>query len=142
MRFHGRSVLRVGYVGPWLIPAILLLTSPAVGESYRNADFIKFSVAGGAALIEVSAPWCAPCQLQARALRVILAQPAFASVRIFNVDYDSQKEALRRFDAKLPTTLVLMKAGGEVGRSVGEIRQDRLEWLLRNRMGDAERAWP
>ena len=39
---------------------------------------------------------------------------------VFRVDFDSQKDAVKRFGARMQSTLITFKDGKETGRSVGD----------------------
>ncbi|MGD9659324.1 MAG: thioredoxin family protein, partial [Methylocystis sp.] len=52
-------------------------------------------------------------------VRRVEADPKFADVVMFRVDFDSQKGALRRLKANRQSTIIVFKGDKEVGRSVG-----------------------
>ena len=51
----------------------------------------------------------------------------FAGVR---VDFDSQKDVLRRFGVQRQSTLIVFKGATEMGRSVGDTGKTSIEALL------------
>ncbi len=83
-----------------------------------------------AVLIDVSAPWCPTCKAQAPILSELTKQPRFKNLVVFNVDFDSQKDALRGFKAQQQSTLIVFKGGAEMGRSVGDTNKASIEALL------------
>ena len=49
---------------------------------------------------------------------------------VLHVDFDSQKEAVARFGARMQSTLITFKGANETGRSVGETNPGALAALL------------
>ena len=47
-----------------------------------------------------------------------------------HVDFDSQKDAVRRFGAPMQSTLIAFKGGRETGRSVGDTNPQSIAALL------------
>ena len=58
------------------------------------------------------------------------AQEKFASLQVFRVDFDSQKEALARFRARMQSTLIAFKGKAETGRSTGDTDAGSIAVLL------------
>lgn len=71
-------------------------------------------------LVEIQAPWCPTCKAQKPILAEIEAKPAYKDLVVVHVDFDSQKDAVRRFGARMQSTLITFKDGKETGRSVGQ----------------------
>jgi thioredoxin len=68
----------------------------------------------------IHASWCPTCKAQAPTLAKLEAEPRFKDLTLVRVDFDSQKDAVKRFGARMQSTLITFKAGKETGRSVGE----------------------
>lgn len=81
-------------------------------------------------LVEVSASWCPVCKTQAPILNEIVAQSRFKDLVFLDIDFDSQKEALRGLRVIQQSTLIVFKDGREVGRSVGDTNRASIEALL------------
>ncbi len=58
------------------------------------------------------------------------AQPRFKDMAVFEVDFDSQKDALRMLNVQKQSTLIVYKGGKEVARSTGETTKSAIEGLL------------
>jgi thiol-disulfide isomerase/thioredoxin len=71
-------------------------------------------------LVDITAPWCSTCRAQQPILRQLMKDPKFSALVIFEVDFDSQKEAVRSFNARSQSTLIVFKGDTEFGRSVGD----------------------
>src|ERR1700760_1427933 len=83
--------------------------APALaGEAmpFSEPAFEAARKAGKPVLIEVSAPWCPICRTQKPILARLSAEPRFKDLQIFDIDFDSQKDLLKRFDARMQSTLI------------------------------------
>ncbi|CAM2744144.1 MULTISPECIES: thioredoxin family protein [Methylobacterium] len=113
--------------------ALAASLSPALaGETmpFSAASFEAAQKSGKPILIEVSAPWCPICKTQKPILAKLAGEPRFKDLQIFDVDFDSQKELLRRLNVRMQSTLIAYKGETEMGRSVGETQPEWIEGLL------------
>ena len=113
--------------------ALAASLSPALaGETmpFSAASFEAAQKSGKPILIEVSAPWCPICKTQKPILAKLAGEPRFKDLQIFDVDFDSQKELLRRRNVRMQSTLIAYKGETEMGRSVGETQPEWIEGLL------------
>lgn len=112
---------------------LLALALPArSGEPIRfdTAAFEAAQASGRPVLIQVSAPWCPICKAQKPILVRLGREPRFQDLAIFEIDFDTGKDQLRRLDARSQSTLILFRNGREVGRSVGETQPEWIETFL------------
>lgn len=86
--------------------------------------------AGKPVLVEVSAPWCPTCKLQKPILSKLSAKKEFANFAVFEVDFDSQKDALKKLNVQKQSTLIVYKKKAEAARSVGDTDINSIEMLL------------
>jgi thiol-disulfide isomerase/thioredoxin len=115
----------------------LCLTLPFASASYA-ADKKPFTAAafeaaqsgGKPILIDVSAPWCPTCKAQAPILSKLMSDPRFKGMVAFNVDFDSQKDVLRKLNVQYQSTLIVFKGKQEAGRSVADTNPASIEALL------------
>jgi thioredoxin 1 len=113
-----------------------LLSVAAAGAFASKAPFDAKAFAAAQAsgkpvLIEVSAPWCPVCKAQKPILSSLSAKPEFAGMAMFEVDFDSQKEALKLLNVQKQSTLVVFKGKTETGRSTGDTNPAAIEALLK-----------
>lgn len=116
----------------------LLALAPLLAAPARAGEVEPFSApafeaaqrAGRPILVAVSAPWCPICRAQKPILARLAAEPRFKDLVIYGIDFDSQKDLLRRFDARMQSTLIAFKGATETGRSVGETQPEWIEGLL------------
>ena len=89
---------------------------------YSAAAFDAAQKAGEPILVELHTPWCPTCRAQAPILSQLESDPKYAGLVVFHVDFDSQKDAVRRFGARMQSTHVVFKGGAEAaGRSATPI---------------------
>ncbi|MBY6243097.1 thioredoxin family protein [Methylosinus sp. Sm6] len=104
--------------------------SAAERHAYSAKAFDAAQAAGGPILVEVHAPWCPTCKAQSAVLEKLEAQEKFAGLQVFTVDFDSQKDALARFRARMQSTLIAYHGKDEKGRSTGETGEAAIAALL------------
>ena len=107
-----------------------LAAQPLAALPFEADAFEAAQAAGRPILVEVSAPWCPICRTQKPILTKLGTDPRFKDLVHFEIDFDSHKPLLRRFDARQQSTLVAFKGRQEVGRSVGETQPEWIESLL------------
>jgi thioredoxin 1 len=116
-----------------LAALVPLLVGPArAGEilPFETEAFAAAQRAGAPIVVAVGAPWCPICKAQKPILAKLAAEPRFRALRVFTVDFDTQKDLLRRFDARMQSTLIAFKGATETGRSVGETQAEWIEGLV------------
>lgn len=113
--------------------AILFLIRPAfaaVGIPFEQAHFDALLREGRPVLVWFHVDWCPTCKAQDIILRELIALPELRPLTILRVDFDHQKEEVRKFRAIRQSTFILFNGGKEVGRSLGgTYREDILEFL-------------
>lgn len=79
--------------------------------------------------MHVTAPWCTTCAAQKPTLAKLEAEPRFKELKVFEVDFDSRKDVLRRFKATMQSTLITYRGELETGRSSGEAKPEAITAL-------------
>ena len=111
----------------------IVRSAPAIAAEampFSDAAFEAAQRSGRPILIEVSAPWCPICRTQKPILAKLAAEPRFKDLVIYGIDFDSQKDLLRRLNVRMQSTLIAYKGATEVGRSVGETQPEWIEGLV------------
>jgi thiol-disulfide isomerase/thioredoxin len=114
--------------------AILVSTLPAAEhgwESFDQTSFDRAKAAGKTVVLDCHAPWCPICKAQQASLAHLLAQPEFAGVVGFVIDYDSATQVRGALHITRPSTLVVYKGMVEVGRSTGATDEATVRALIR-----------
>ena len=107
--------------------------SPALAETVPTFDakaFADAQKAGRPILIAIHASWCPTCKAQAPILSELRADPKFKDLAYFVIDFDSQKDLVNRFGARMQSTLITFKGDKEEGRSVGDTKRDSIYALV------------
>ena len=111
----------------------LFTTASAMAQDKKPFDpsaFEAAQAAGKPILVEVTAPWCPTCKAQAPILSKLMGDPRFKNMVVYNIDYDSQKDLLKKFNVQRQSTLVVFKGKQEAGRSTGDTNPASIEALL------------
>jgi len=112
---------------------LVALARPALAHNGDDSvvGFDEAVAAGSSILIHVTAPWCGTCKIQKPIVAKLLMKPEFKAMKEFNVDFDSQKEALKSFHVQTQSTMIVFKGNKEMGRDVGQTDPAAIEALLR-----------
>ena len=91
---------------------------------YSQSAFDAAQQAGDAILVHVT------CTAQKPIVDRLHAEPQFKNLKIFNVDFDSQKPLLRKLNVRMQSTLIVYKGSEEEGRSSGDTDPRAIQALL------------
>jgi thiol-disulfide isomerase/thioredoxin len=108
-------------------------STPAFAASPKPFDakaFADAQAAGKPILIAIHASWCPTCKAQKPILSELTDDPKFKGLAYFVVDFDSQKDLVQKFGARMQSTLVAFKGDREAGRSVGDTKRESISGLL------------
>jgi thioredoxin 1 len=115
--------------------AMLAITTTAALATERQAfDEKAFAAAqteGKSILVDIAASWCPTCKAQKPIIEKLAAEPQYKNLLIFEVDFDARKDVLRKFGARVQSTLIVFKGDKETGRSVGSTDESAIGDLLR-----------
>lgn len=89
-------------------------------DPYEPKAFAKLLASGRPFIVHVHAEWCSACAMQEARLKTFLIDPAVRALPFVRVDFDRDREFLRRFRVNAQSTLIAFRGGKEVARSVGE----------------------
>ena len=116
--------------------ALSVFLSPAVSASamdkrpFDQKAFEAAQASGKPILIEVTAPWCPVCKAQAPILSRLKSEARFKELVSFDIDFDSQKDLLKKFNVQRQSTLIVFKGTQESGRSTGDTNAGSIATLL------------
>jgi thioredoxin 1 len=99
-------------------------------QPFTRQAFQAAQSTGKSILVEIHASWCPTCAAQKPILSKLFADPKFKNLAVFRVDFDSQKDEVRNFKARLQSTLITFKGKEEIARSVGDTNADSIADLL------------
>jgi thioredoxin 1 len=106
-------------------PAFATESKPFTADAFAAAQ-----KAGKPIFVGVHASWCPICAKQKPILSELMADPRFKDLVYFVVDFDSQKDAVKSFGARMQSTLIAFKGEHETGRSVGDTDAASIAALL------------
>jgi thiol-disulfide isomerase/thioredoxin len=119
---------------------ILILSGLALGAAapalakqpptWNEAAFDAAKAAGKPILLEIHAVWCPTCKAQTPILSELTSEPKYADLQVFKIDFDTEKDLLKKLNVRTQSTLIVYKQGAEVGRSVGDTNRDSIAELL------------
>src|SRR3954462_1025313 len=88
----------------------------AQAEGLSTFDAKAFSAAqkaGKPILIAIHASWCPTCKAQAPIIGELRSDPKFRDLAYFVIDFDSQKDLVKQFGARMQSTLIVFKGDKE-----------------------------
>ena len=112
------------------VPLLILGQPTFAAEKFTDAALEAAQKAGKPVLVEVAAPWCPTCKAQRPIIDKLAATDKFKGFVLLTVDFDTQKDTLRKLNARSQSTLIVYKGATEVGRSVGDTNPASVEALL------------
>lgn len=123
--FNGVAVAAALVTAGQLASAWATTAVPFSAEAFKAAQ-----ASGSSILVEIQADWCPTCKAQNPILNKLTADPKFRDLKIFRVDFDAMKPAVKQFGAQMQSTLIVFKGAAEQGRSVGDTREASIAALL------------
>lgn len=89
---------------------------------------------GDTVFLDFKADWCTTCAAQERVINALSsADPAYdAAITFFEVDWDQWKNSqiVKQLSVPRRSTLILLRANGELGRVVAGTSRDQIKALL------------
>ena len=99
-------------------------------QPFDSQAFAEAQKAGKPIFVAIHATWCPTCKAQKPILAELMADPKFKNLVYFTIDFDSQKDLVRRFGARMQSTLISFIGSKEQGRSVGDSNRASISDLL------------
>jgi thioredoxin len=103
--------------------AALLGSVPAFAATelpFTQAAFSAAQKSNEPILVWVHATWCPTCAKQAPILAKLEAEPAHERLKVFKVDFDTQKDVVRAMGVQMQSTLIAFRGPAEQARSTGQ----------------------
>jgi len=107
------------------------LPADAAGKFYTQQEFDTLLAEGKTIVVHIHADWCGTCKAQDVQINAAINSPEFKDVIFFEVDYDSQRKHVKFFNGKLQSTIIIFKAGSEIGRVIAERDPGELQAFLK-----------
>lgn len=97
------------------VPALAATEIPYTQQAFQAAQTANEPI-----LVWVHATWCPTCAKQAPILAKLESEPNFKGLKIFKVDFDSQKDVVRALGVQMQSTLIAYHGAKEEARSTGQ----------------------
>jgi len=98
--------------------SIIVSFAAEAAQPFDAKAFQAAQQAGSTIVIDVTADWCPTCRSQKPIIEGLEKQ--HPRLVVYDVDFDTAKDVLRRFHVQYQSTLIVFKGAKEVGRSVGD----------------------
>lgn len=95
------------------LPSLVHAAEPFDAKAFEAAQAAQKSI-----LIDVVAPWCPTCKQQRPIVQEIEKQ--HPELVVYEVDFDTAKDVLKRLRVQYQSTLIVFKGSSELARSTGE----------------------
>lgn len=129
--------MSIKHLASLAVAGVLLATTPIASAAtfpeetpFSHSAFEAAQRASAPILVHITASWCTTCAAQKPIIDQLLQDPQFRNLKVFNVDFDAQKALVRKFGARMQSTLIVYKGTKEEGRSSGETRPEAIRTLL------------
>jgi len=102
---------------------LFAVSALAAGKPFDQAAFAAAQAAGKPILVEIHADWCPTCRAQDPVISDLMREPKNSGFVVLRVDFDNQKDVVKRFRVQYQSTLIVFRGKKEVSRSTGETRK-------------------
>ena len=113
-----------------LVKALTSATGANIAP-YTQAAFDKAQAEGDTIIVAIHAGWCPTCAAQKPILERIAAEGSKEHLRVLLVDFDKQKDVVRKLGATMQSTLVVFHGKQEMVRTVGDTDADSIRMTIR-----------
>lgn len=97
-------------------------------QPFDDESFKQAQAAGKTILVDVTASWCPTCRRQRPIIEQIEKEKP--NLVIYEVDFDTAKDTLKRFRVQQQSTLIVFKGTKEISRSTGDTDPARIRALI------------
>ena len=99
-------------------------------KTFSQEAFSVSQAANDSIIVYIFAPWCTTCKKQEAVIEKVIQDPRFDKVRYFVVDFDNDKESMRKLKANTRSTILIYKGPREITRSANDTDPASLQSLL------------
>ena len=103
----------------------------AAGKLYNQQEFDTLLAQGKTIVVHIHADWCGTCKAQDVQINAAMNASEFKDVTFLEVDYDVQRKALKFFNIKIQSTIIIFKNGKEIDRIAAERDATELQLFLK-----------
>ena len=99
-------------------------------KPFSQDIFSASQAADESIVVYVYAPWCTTCKQQEVIIDKIMQEPRFDKVRYYVVDFDNDKEGMRKLKANTRSAILVFKGKRELTRSANDTDAVSIQNLL------------
>jgi thioredoxin 1 len=112
--------------------ALCVATAAALAAEmpFDKAQFDAALAGGKPVIVDFSASWCPTCKAQKPVVDALMKESKLEAVTLFVADYDKETALKKQLGVTQQSTLVVFKAGKEVGRSTGQTQKQAIAELF------------
>ena len=114
------------FIIPFIAGLFFAAAAWAAGKPFDQAGFEAAQAAGKPILVEIHADWCPTCRAQEPIISELMRDPKNADFVVLRVDFDQQKDVVKRLRTQYQSTLIVFRGKKEISRSTGETRRDAI----------------
>lgn len=81
-------------------------------------------------VVDVHADWCPTCRAQAPILEELRKDKRLAKVQFVRVDWDNDKDFVKKYRIPRQSTIVVFRQGRESGRSIAQTDRTKLRQFV------------
>ena len=107
-------------------------------QTFTLERFEALQAADSVILVDIFADWCSTCKLQQEVLIEYQAAYPDNAIQILEVNFDSEKEWVKKFGAPRQATLVLFRGNEQLWFSVAETDRDVIFSRLNDAVGQVD----
>jgi len=96
----------------------------AMMKDYSEAEFKKSLANGDMIIVDIYKDGCPVCARQHPTLEK--ATSIYPNTKFFRVNFDKDKQAVKKFRAGSQSTIIVFNKGKEINRSVGQVKEKAL----------------
>ncbi|MBI5263507.1 MAG: thioredoxin family protein [Bradyrhizobium sp.] len=116
------------YLAMAVAAALLLSPFARAGQPFDAKAFQSAQAADKAILVDITASWCPTCRQQRPVIEQIGQEKP--SLVVYEVDFDTAKDVLKRFRVQYQSTLIVFRGAKEVARSTGDTDPSAIRALI------------
>lgn len=116
-----------------LVVMSLVFSGPLLAGDLVDYSESKLRTAqenGESVILAFHSASCGTCKRQKPILNMLLKEDHLAGISALRVDFDNDSELKKKFKVTSPATIVVLKGGKEVARSIGLTSEESLRNLL------------
>lgn len=106
------------------------LAAIAAEMPFDKAGFDSALAQGKPVIVDFSASWCPTCKQQKPIVEGLMKDKKLEPVTLFIADFDKEVALKKQLGVTMQSTIVVFKAGKEVGRSTGQTQKQAISDLF------------